>query len=249
MHRSRFWEIDALRGFAIVQMIFFHFVWDLRFFNLIEANIFQGPWQWFARTIATQFIFLAGVSLTLSYAREQQKDHSYQFSKYFLRGLKVFGWGLVITAGTYFFIGRGFVIFGILHLIGFAIILGGLFLPVNKWLTLLVGLVIIGLGLYLEPVVVDYPWLIWLGLKQRGLSMVDYYPAAPWAGLALVGIFAGFSLYPGGRSRLAPPAAWAAQPLVRGLRFLGRHSLLIYLIHQPILIGLILALGFSSYVG
>ena len=139
----------------------------------------------------TLIIFLVGLSLTISYAHALGKRQSHQFSKYFWRGLKIFGWGLVITAGTYFFIGRGFVIFGILHLIGVAIILGGLFLPLNKWLTLSVGAALILLGIYLDSLVVDYPWLIWLGLKQQGTVMVDYYPVAPWAGIALVGIFAG----------------------------------------------------------
>ena len=243
---TRLWEIDALRGFAIVQMVFYHFVWDLNFFGLYQGNLFVGPWQWFARTIATQFLFVSGIALTLSYQREIQKGETNLFFKYFLRGAKIFGWGLVITLGTYLFIGRGFVIFGILHLIGFSIMMSYPFLRINRWLTLLAGLVMIVIGIAIHSVYVDYPWLIWLGLKQRGVVMVDYYPVLPYAGIALLGIFAGYSLYPN-RFRIFSLPDWSANPLIAGLRFLGRHSLLIYLIHQPILIAIFFILGYGSF--
>ena len=239
----RLWEIDTLRGFAIVQMIFYHFVWDLHFFGLYQGNLFSGPWQWFARTIATQFLFLVGISLTLSYHREIQQGETNLFTKYFLRGAKIFGWGLVITIGTYFFIGQGFVIFGILHLIGFSIMISYPFLRLNRWVALLTGLTMIGVGLYIDSVVVDYPWLIWLGLKQQGIAMVDYYPVLPYSGIALLGIFAGYILYRDHLRQFALPD-WSDNQFVSGLRFLGRHSLLIYLIHQPILIAIFFVLGF-----
>ncbi|MCB0227222.1 MAG: DUF1624 domain-containing protein [Anaerolineae bacterium] len=240
---TRLWEIDTLRGLAIVQMVFYHFVWDLHFFGLYQGNIFSGPWQWFARTIATQFLFLVGISLTLSYNREVRSGETHLFFKYFLRGAKVFGWGLVITVGTYFFIGQGFVVFGILHLIGFSIMTSYPFLRLNRWLTLLIGLAMIGIGLYIDGIIVDYPWLIWLGLKQQGRAMVDYYPMLPYGGITLIGIFTGFTLYRDRLRQFSLPD-FSDKPVVTGLRFLGRHSLVIYLIHQPILIAIFFALGF-----
>ncbi|MCB0166226.1 MAG: DUF1624 domain-containing protein [Anaerolineae bacterium] len=240
---TRLWEIDALRGLAIVQMVFYHFVWDLHFFGLYHGNLFVGPWQWFARTIATQFLFVAGVSLTLSYNREVQRGDTNLFFKYVLRGAKIFGWGLVITIGTYFFIGQGFVVFGILHLIGFSIMTSYPFLRLNRWLTLLTGLVMILIGLYVEGIVVDYPWLIWLGLKQQGRAMVDYYPVLPYGGITLIGIFTGYTLYRDRLRQFSLPD-FSGKSLVTGLRFLGRHSLLIYLVHQPILIAIFFVLGF-----
>jgi uncharacterized membrane protein len=244
IRKNRIWEVDTLRGVAIVLMIFYHFVWDLSFFDVYPINVLSSPWQNFARSIATMFTFVMGISLTLSYNREaKETGQKGLFQKYLWRGLKVFGWGLVITVATYFFIGRGFVIFGILHMLGLSIILAYPFLRLNKWISLIAGLLVIGLGLYLDTFIVDYPWLIWSGVKQAGRSMVDYYPLFPWFGIALLGIFAGYSLYPQGLRHPGWPDI-SKIPFIQGLRFLGRHSLLIYLIHQPILIGLLFVLGF-----
>src|SRR5262245_25826637 len=130
----RLWEIDTLRGVAIVLMVFFHFMWDLNFFQIYPLNIYGRAWQSFARFIATLFLFVVGVSLTLSYNREvQQSGSTHLFGKYLLRGAKIFGLGLVITVATYFFVGNSFVVFGILHLIGFSIVLAYPFLKLNKW--------------------------------------------------------------------------------------------------------------------
>jgi uncharacterized membrane protein len=241
---TRLWEVDTFRGVAIVLMVFYHFMWDVNFFGIYPLDIFGTAWQSFARSIATMFLFVVGVSLTLSYSREvRQAGSTGLFKKYLLRGGKIFGLGLIITVATYFFVGRSFVVFGILHLIGFSIIFGYFFLNLNKWLTLGVGLLIIVAGIYVDSLHAESPWLIWLGVKQVGRSMVDYYPVLPWFGIVLVGIFAGKTLYPAGSRRFVWPDLSYLSPF-RGLRFLGRHSLLIYLIHQPILIGLLFVLGF-----
>lgn len=232
---------------AIVLMVFYHFIWDLHYFGLYQTNMLVGPWQSFARFIATIFIGVMGVSLTLSYNRaKRQTGQPKLFRKFFLRGVKIFGWGMLITAATYFFIGRGFVIFGILHLLGLSIILAYPFLHWNRWASFIAGLVAIGLGIYVDSLVVFYPWLIWLGVKQAGVAMVDYYPVLPWFSLALLGVFAGYTFYPQGGRRFDLPDFSQVAPS-RVLQFLGRHSLLIYLVHQPILIGLFLMLGYGSF--
>jgi len=147
---------------------------------------------------------------------------------------------------TYFFIGRGFVIFGILHLIGVSIILTYPFLRWHRWTSLAAGLVVIALGVYVDRLVVTFPWLIWLGVKQIGLYMVDFYPVLPWFGISLFGVFAGHTLYPEGQRRFGLPD-WSDVWAVRGLRFLGRHSLLIYLVHQPVLIAIFFVLGYATF--
>jgi uncharacterized membrane protein len=251
INTARYWEVDTVRGVAIILMVYYHLMWDLNFFGVVQINMLSGPWQWFARGIATMFISVMGISLVLSYNRARAKMKQGQlFQKYLRRGGKIFGLGLVITLGTYLFLdfqgGRGFVIFGILHLIGFSIAAAYPFLPYRRrWISLMTGLVFIGLGVYLEGQVSLEPWLIWLGVKQAGRLMVDYYPVLPWFGVALLGIFLGYALYPGGVARFQLPNEFDF-PMVQGLSFLGQHSLVIYVVHQPILMAILFALGVGS---
>ena len=240
---TRLWEIDALRGLAVVLMIFFHLMWDLQYFGLYQGNVLDRPWQWFARSIGSTFIFVMGASLTLSYHRA---GSAVSWVKYLRRGGQIFGWGLVITVATYFFIGNEFVVFGILHLIGLSIVLAYPFLRWPQWVSLVVGLAVIGLGIYVDTLVVASPWLIWLGIRQAGRSMADYYPLLPWFAPALLGVFVGRTFYEQGRRSFVLPDLSRVAPLT-GLRFLGQHSLLIYLVHQPVLIGVLMALGYGGF--
>lgn len=241
----RFWEIDTIRGIAVVLMIFFHLMFDLSFFGAYSGNIYSRPWQVFARSIGSTFIFVLGVSMTLRYSRLKPRLSGWAlFKKYLVRGLTLIGWGLVITVVTYFIVGPRLVVFGILHLLGLATILGVPFLR-SRWVSLIAGLVVIGVGTQLNSLRVPSPWLIWLGIQQWGRAAVDYYPVFPWFGFALLGIFAGLTFYPGGKPRFRLPDLSQAIP-IRGSRFLGRHSLAIYLVHQPILFAILFLLGIAT---
>lgn len=242
---NRYWEIDTFRGIAIILMVGYHFTWDLVNFRVIQLSMTTYPMSWIARGIATMFITAMGISLVISTNRTREKrGDKGLFAKVFKRGAMVFGFGMVVTVGTYLFLGdQGFVIFGILHSIGFAIMASYPFIPHSRrWLSLVLGLIFIGAGIYLNPVGSRSPWLIWLGVKQYGRLMVDYYPVLPWFGVALVGLFLGNMLYPQGRRRFTLANKFD-NPLVRGLAHLGQHSLFIYVIHQPILIGLLYLVG------
>jgi len=163
------------------------------------------------------------------------------YLKYLKRGLKVFSWGLIITLTTWVFLRAGFVIFGILHFIGISIILAYPFLKLRSW-NLLIGIAFISPGIYLKNFTFGYPWLMWLGLKPERFYTVDYFPIFPWFGVILIGVFFGNLLYPDytQKFKLFDLSDFT---FIRLFCFLGRHSLLIYLIHQPILITLLYLLG------
>lgn len=242
---DRLWEIDTVRGIAVVLMIFYHFVFDLAYFHVYSGEMYRGPWQIFARSIGTTFIVVMGISLTLRYHQLTPKlERGQLFRTYLVRGATLIGWGMVVTIVTYVLLGRGFVLFGILHLLGLSTILAFPFLR-SRWASLVGGLLVVGAGFYVNRLVSAEPWLIWLGVQELGRFMVDWYPILPWFGFALLGVFLGFSLWPGGRRRFGLPDLSQVAP-VRGLTFLGRHSLLIYLIHQPILLGILIVTGIGS---
>jgi uncharacterized membrane protein len=241
--KQRFWEIDFLRGIAIVMMIFFHLLYNLNYFGVYSIEVSSGFWRYFARTTASVFILLVGVSLTLSFSRAEIKQEKWKatYARYVKRGLKIFSWGLIITLVTWIFIHDDFIIFGILHFIGVSIILACLFLKRYR-ANLFVGVVFVVLGLYLENFTFDFSWLFWLGFMHKGDFFVDYFPLLPWFGLILIGMFIGKTMYRNYTRQFNIPVLEKIS-IVRLFCFLGRKSLLIYLLHQPVLIGVLYLLG------
>ena len=145
--------------------------------------------------------------------------------------------GLIITLVSLLYITEGFIIFGILHFIGIAIILVIPFLKLDNFL-LPLSLCFIFIGVLLNSFIVDFKWLLWLGLIPSNFFTVDYFPLLPWFGVVLFGVFVGKKLYPNHKRSFHLNDMSEHQP-VKILSFLGRHSLIIYLIHQPIILALI----------
>jgi uncharacterized membrane protein len=243
---ARLWEIDTLRGIAVVAMVIYHFTWDLFYFGVLPINMTEGTPQIIARTIGTTFIGLLGLSATLTAAR-MRRTHGDNADgaivrALVLRGLLIFGCGLIITIATYLFNPRSFVVFGVLHLLGLALILIVPFLRWRGWVSLVAGLATIVIGRVLDGIETGSPWLTGLGFKFLGFYMSDWYPLFPWVGVALIGVWLGKTLYPDGKRSYGLGDA-SGNPLVRGLSWLGQHSLIIYLVHQPVIIGTLTALG------
>lgn len=242
---KRFWEIDSLRGVAIVMMVTFHFIFDLYYFGIYSLDVHSGFLWWFARLTAFTFIFLVGVSLSLSNSRTilkanygSQKNLFYTHLK---RGLKIFGYGLIITAITWIFIREGFIMFGILQLIGISIILEYPFLK-YRYANLISGIIFIAVGIYLMGFKFDFYELLWLGFTPYNFYTLDYFPLLPWLGVVSLGIFFGNTLY-GSYTRHFKLLDLSKYLPLKVLGFLGRHSLFIYFIHQPVLIIILLILA------
>ena len=233
---KRFWEIDFLRGLAIISMIIFHIIYDLNYFNIFKIDIDNQFWTIFRVSIFGLFFLLVGVSLSLSYSKNTK------FLKYLKRGLKIFFWGMIITLVTVIFMQKGYVLFGVLHFIGFSIILAYPFLRFS-YLNLVFAIPIIAVGLYLFDLSFDFQWLLWLGFRPQYFQTVDYFPLLPYFGIILIGIFLGKKLYPNYERRLKLKDSSNKKP-VKFFEFLGKKSLIIYLIHRPVIIGIILVVSF-----
>jgi len=227
---KRFWEIDTARGIAIILMVVFHLFRDLKYFQVFAFESF-GFWWVFPRIIASMFIFLVGISLSVSYSRTKNKS----FRKYLKRGLKIFSWGLIITAVTWAMVPESFIFFGILHFIGVGVIIAYPFLKKPKY-NLQAGLAFVVFGWVISGFFFDFPYLMPLGFFARGIQTFDYFPLFPWFGLVLIGTWFGNLLYPDGERYLKIKNI--DNTTTRILSFMGRNSLKIYLIHQPITIGL-----------
>ncbi|HET7478845.1 MAG TPA: heparan-alpha-glucosaminide N-acetyltransferase [Rubrobacteraceae bacterium] len=244
---GRLWEVDAARGIAILMMAFYHLTYDLDTFGGYAIESTSGYWALFADTTASLFLFLVGVSLTISYIRAGGESAGNLFGKYLLRGLRVFGYGMVLTLVTWV-AGVGIIVFGILHLIGVSIILA---YPLLRFRlpNLVLGVVMIVVGEYmrLQGVSSESPLLLPLGVVPESLFMPDYRPLLPWFGVVLLGVFFGNLLY--GRGYAERRAGGESPVAARPLGFLGRHSLLIYLVHQPVIIALLAVLGIIEFGG
>ncbi|MDP3563966.1 MAG: heparan-alpha-glucosaminide N-acetyltransferase [Methanoregula sp.] len=233
---SRLPEIDLFRGIAILMMVVFHTVFDISFFGIAPLNVSTGFWHYFAYATASLFLLIVGVSLIVSHARARLKNTGLSLAlKFVYRGAFIFALGLAVTLGTWLYLGEGFVIFGILHLIGISVLLSPLFFPFRKW-NLILGCVCIAVGLFVTgsygPV-----YLLPLGIHPQGFTSVDYTPLFPWFGVVLIGMGIGEFLYHDGERRFTVPPI--PESIVPPLSFLGRHSLLIYLVHQPIIIAVL----------
>jgi uncharacterized membrane protein len=230
---DRYWEIDTTRGVAIVMMILFHILFDLNFLGIAPWPGSATFWRIFAAMTAMLFLFVVGLSFTISAAHASSSlDRRAFFLKYLKRGLGIFALGMAVTLVTWLYLRTGYVVFGILHLIGLSIILAPLFYRYT-WINLIAGTGIILLG-FLAGDIYGPAYLLWLGIHPVMFYSVDYTPLIPWFGVVLIGMFAGKILYPAGKklffTDMQPPST------ARGLMFLGRHSLLIYLLHQPVII-------------
>ena len=229
--KKRIWELDVLRGVCILGMVVVHLIYDLQtFFSLpflADSRLFDLIKQWGG----VLFLLISGICVTLG-------SHPVR------RGLIVFACGLIcsaVTAGMYFLnmADKSIIIyFGVLHCLGVCMLLWPLFKRLPVWALGLLGLGLTGLGLWISGnVVVDFPWLIPLGLVPEDFASSDYFPLLSNLGFFLVGAFLGKTLYRKKETLL--PRVNPANPVLAFFTRLGKWSLPVYLLHQPIITGLL----------
>jgi uncharacterized membrane protein len=223
--------LDVARTLALAGMVLFHFTRDLEQFGLIApGTTLAGGWAAFAKAVAGSFLFLAGVSLWVAHGQGIRW-------RAFLRRLAMLaGAAGLVTLTTWVAMPDAFIFFGILHSIAVASVLGLAFLRLPAPVTLAAGVAVLILPQVWRPAAFDVPWLVWTGLSATVPRTLDFEPVFPWFapflfGIAFARLAAGAGLMPAPTAAPAAPWRWLGWP--------GRHSLAIYLLHQPVLIGAI----------
>lgn len=228
---KRIWELDALRGLALLGMMGIHFVYDL-------VDLF-GVWNWqqpawylfFKNNYGAVFFLISGISVTLG-------SHPVK------RGAQVFLCGFLctgVTLGMYLlgFAGKGIIIYiGVLQCLGLCMMLWPLFRRCPDWALTALGLAMTIAGWYLRTQAFPFWLLTPLGFAPYGFTSSDYFPLLPNFGYFLLGTVVGKGVYAGRKSlfpRETPPLGL--------FRWLGRHSLMIYLLHQPVLAAIVAAIA------
>lgn len=225
---TRIAGLDALRGLAIVAMIAYHLCFDLRYFGITHWDFEHDPrWLTARALILSSFLLIAGISAVLAQRRAFPVRH-------WLRHIGIIaGAALLVSAGSWLLFPRSFIWFGVLHAIAISLLLARP-LAGRPVLAALVGVAVIVAGWTYASAVFDTPMLGWIGFMTAKPVTEDYVPLFPWTGVLLLGIAAGHALVGTRSAALAPFARLPAT-----LRVLGRHSLVVYLLHQPLLLGVL----------
>jgi uncharacterized membrane protein len=239
---DRFIEIDMLRGFALILMIFGHILWDLDYFGLMPMN--DGFYNVLIKIVQPMFFLLVGISLIISKKKIETlplNDEKKYYKRIILRGLKILGLGVIFTIITLIFIPERPIFFGVLHCIGLSIILSVPFLKFRKY-NLLFVVIILYASLVVSGYNMNNPTIFHLALgvhqSNIGSYTIDYFPLLPWFGISLLGIVLGNFLYSGNERKFRIPDLSKYRP-IKIFQWCGQHSLIIYLLHQPIIAGAI----------
>jgi len=234
--RRRLQLVDALRGFAIVQMIVFHFTYNLDQFGYVKVVVNRDqPWAAWRIAIVTQFLLLVGVSLVL------RSRFAPDWGAFFRRWGQIAFSAALVSFGSRLFFAERFIQFGILHFIAAALLIARPLAPLGAW-NLPLGAAALALGLgYADPSFDASP-ANWLGFTTQLPSTEDYVPLFPWLGVVFLGAGLG-ALWRRHDFALVPALARLDAAAPRTLVFLGSWPLTVYLAHEPILIGLIWSWG------
>ncbi|KAF5049059.1 hypothetical protein SDC9_58046 [bioreactor metagenome] len=225
MGNRRIWEIDFLRAIAIILMVIFHIVYDLNEFVGLDIDYLSGFWYWEGKTSALMFIFLAGISS--GFSKNTVK-----------RGIKILIFAMLITLVTYIFFREQYIRFGILHLLGTSMVLFPLLKKMNNILLFISAVFIALTAILIKSTLVNTSLLLPFGVMYRGFVTLDYYPISPYLSVFILGILAYKIYYYKGQS------IFKFHYKNEYLSIISKNSLAIYLIHQPVLVGMAIVINF-----
>jgi uncharacterized membrane protein len=229
--RERFDRLDALRAVAILWMAVFHFCFDLNYFGFIRQNFYGDPFWTTQRTcIVSLFLFCAGLGQAVAITQQQR------WARFWRRWAEVAGCAVLVSIGSWMVFKGRFISFGVLHGIAVMLIIVRLTAGWGRALWL-VGAVAIALPWLVQHPVFDTRWTNWVGLVTHKPSTEDYVPVLPWVGVMWWGMAAGQWVMAHHRELLTGALPRALHPLA----VLGRWSLTFYMLHQPILFGVLMA--------
>lgn len=231
--RSRVIWLDLARTLALIGMAVYHLVWDMTLFGLLpRATVLTGGFRLLAVTVAGSFLFLAGVSLVLAH-RE-----GIRWRAFWQRLAVIAAAAALISSATFAVMPDSFIFFGILHSIAVASLLGLVFLRAPFWTVPVAALIVLIAPGLVGGAVFDTPALVWLGLGDAPVQTLDFEPVFPWFAAFLAGMTFARST--------AHTRIWRRRPvtgLMRALCWPGRHSLAVYLVHQPVLLAVVWAVS------
>ena len=233
-------RIDLLRAMAMLWMTAYHFCFDLNFFGVVREDFYRDPfWTWQRTAIVSLFLFTAGLSQAVALHQRQP------WARFWRRWLQVAGAALLVSAGSLLVFPKSFIYFGVLHGIAVMLIVARVTAGWGVWLWPLGALTIAlpfaaphAMGAWPALEVFNSPWLNWMGFMNRKPITEDYVPLLPWMGVVWWGMAAG-------QWTLKHQTSWlgvadgATTGARRALVALGRWSLSYYLLHQPVLMGVI----------
>ena len=224
--KRRYYALDVLRGLSILLMVCYHWGYDLVLYDLLPDWVLYNP------LLDGLQLFFASVFVAISGASSTFSRNNWR------RGLKILLCALAVTAATYWFDPGSTVRFGILHFLGAAALLYQLLRPLLERFppNPLVCLALFFAARFATKPHYNVPGLWWLGFRQPGFSSGDYFPLLPWFFMYLLGVWLGKYLAQGREP------VWLERLRCPWLEKIGRHTLLIYLLHQPLCMGLTLAL-------
>lgn len=219
--KKRIWELDFFRGVALIFMIYYHLVYDLKFIYDYPISLSYNINYYIGKISVILFMLITGISCTLSNNNTKRA----------IKILIVAGLITVFTHGVDIFFDLDLGIkFGILHFLGISILFYSFLKKLDKASLILLGTLLIIVGRFTSRIIVSHDWFFFLGMKTDSFISSDYYPLIPWLGVFIYGIVLGKLLYKQKRSifKFSLP-----NNLISSM---GQKTFLIYILHQPIIL-------------